>query len=245
MLNKKTILAVVPARVGSKGIKLKNLKKIKNKSLIKIVGIFIKKCKFIDKVIVSTDSNKYRKIAERYGAEAPFLRPKKISKDNSLDVDFFKHSLNWLKKNRNYKPDLIIHLRPTSPLRKVSTLSKAINIMLKNKKIDSLRSISLSKENIFKVWYKKEKNYLKPVIKNHTKFKEPYNAPRQYLENTYIQNATYDVFRPRLLKKNLISGKNIFGFVTNENIDIDDINDLKNLIRSRKLKNFKDYIMSK
>ena len=192
-----------------------------------------------------TQKKKYRQIAKSYGAEVPFLRPKKISKDKSLDVDFFKHCVNWLEKNSKYKPDLIVHLRPTSPLRKLSTLNKAIKIMLNNKKIDSLRSISPSKENIFKVWYKKEKNYIKPVIKNHTKFKEPYNAPRQDLESTYIQNATYDVFRPRLLKKNLISGKNIFGLITNENIDIDDINDLKNLIRSRKLKNFKDYIMSK
>ena len=242
---KNKILAIIPCRSGSKKLKNKNILKIENKHLIYYSIYLAKKCKFIDKIVVSTDSKKYRQIAKSYGAEVPFLRPKKISKDKSLDVDFFKHCVNWLEKNSKYKPDLIVHLRPTSPLRKLSTLNKAIKIMLNNKKIDSLRSISPSKENIFKVWYKKEKNYIKPVIKNHTKFKEPYNAPRQDLESTYIQNATYDVFRPRLLKKNLISGKNIFGLITNENIDIDDINDLKNLIRSRKLKNFKDYIMSK
>ena len=242
---KNKILAIIPCRSGSKKLKNKNILKIENKHLIYYSIYLAKKCKFIDKIVVSTDSKKYRKIAKSYGAEVPFLRPKKISKDKSLDVDFFKHCVNWLEKNCKYKPDLIVHLRPTSPLRKLSTLNKAIKIMLNNEKIDSLRSISLSKENIFKVWYKKEKNYIKPVIKNHTKFKEPYNAPRQYLGNTYIQNATYDVFRPRLLKNNLISGKNIFGLITNENIDIDDINDLENLIRSKKLKNFKDYIMSK
>lgn len=242
---KNKILAIIPCRSGSKKLKNKNILKIENKHLIYYSIYFAKKCKFIDRIVVSTDSNKYGQIAKSYGAEVPFLRPKKISKDKSLDVDFLKHCAIWLEKKYKYKPDLIIHLRPTSPLRKVSTLSKAINIMLKNKKIDSLRSISPSKENIFKVWYKKRKNYLTPVIKNQTKFKEPFNAPRQCLENTFVQNATYDVFRPRLLKKNLISGKNIFGLITKENIDIDDINDLKHLIKSKQLKNFKSYIMSK
>ena len=157
---KNKILAIIPCRSGSKKLKNKNILKIENKHLIYYSIYLAKKCKFIDKIVVSTDSKKYRQIAKSYGAEVPFLRPKKISKDKSLDVDFFKHCVNWLEKNSKYKPDLIVHLRPTSPLRKLSTLNKAIKIMLNNKKIDSLRSISPSKENIFKVWYKKKKTIL-------------------------------------------------------------------------------------
>ena len=118
---KNKILAIIPCRSGSKGVKNKNIRKIFGKPLIYYSIFFALQCKFIDRVIVSTDSKKYKKISENFGAEVPFLRPKNISKDDSLDIDLFKHTINWLKKNENYEPNLIVHLRPTSPLRKIKT----------------------------------------------------------------------------------------------------------------------------
>ena len=126
---KKKILAIIPCRSGSKSLKNKNILKIFNKPLVYYSIFFAKKCKFIDRVIVSTDSKKYKKICEKYGAEVPFLRPKRISKDNSLDVDCFKHAISWLKVNYNYNPDIIIN---------------CIGILIKESDIDPENSIFLN-----------------------------------------------------------------------------------------------------
>ena len=99
MINNKSVLALIPARSGSKGIIDKNIKKIKNKELIGYSIEHALTSKYIDKVIVSTDSKKYAKISRKYGAETPFLRPKKISQDLSTDLDVFIHVLKWLKQN--------------------------------------------------------------------------------------------------------------------------------------------------
>ncbi|WP_435090479.1 cytidylyltransferase domain-containing protein [Candidatus Pelagibacter bacterium nBUS_30] len=242
---KKKILAIIPCRSGSKGIKNKNILNIFGKPLIYYSIIFAQKCKFIDKIIVSTDSQKYKKIVEQYGVKVPFLRPKKISIDTSLDIDIFKHTIKWLKNNENYIPDLIVHLRPTTPLRKIKILKRAINIMNKNKNLDSLRSISLNKSIPYKMWiFNKNNSLIKPVI-NEKKFIESFNAPRQMLRNTYTQNAVYDIFKAKLLKNNMINGKKIYGMITNDCIDIDTKDDLKKLNKYKKsFLNFKTFIKS-
>ena len=240
---KNKILAIIPCRSGSKGVKNKNIRKIFGKPLIYYSIFFALQCKFIDRVIVSTDSKKYKKISENFGAEVPFLRPKNISKDDSLDIDLFKHTINWLKKNENYEPNLIVHLRPTSPLRKIKTLKKMINILLQNKTFCSVRSLSSLNKSPYKLWSIMKNNLIKPILKNDTKYKEPYNAPRQKLPNFYVQNSTYDVFRTKIIKKNLVSGKKIYGVLTNDLIDLDTMEDFNKLKEfKRKFKFFKKHI---
>ena len=129
--NKKTILALIPARSGSNSIKNKNIKIYKGKPLLAHSILIAKRSSFIDKIIVSTDSKKYKKISEKFGAEVPFLRPKKISSKKSLDIHFIKHCYNYCKKLK-YFPDIIILLRPTSPNRKVKILDDGIKHFLKN-----------------------------------------------------------------------------------------------------------------
>ena len=239
---KKKILAIIPCRSGSKSLKNKNILKIFNKPLVYYSIFFAKKCKFIDRVIVSTDSKKYKKICEKYGAEVPFLRPKRISKDNSLDVDCFKHAISWLKVNYNYKPDIIIHLRPTSPLRKIKTLKKMI-YKIKKKKIDSIKSISSLRKSIYKTWFLKKDNRTSPAVSNDTKFIETFNDPRQKIKTSYFENGAYNVFKSNLLKKNKISGKKIYGYITNDDNDIDSVNDFIEIKKKEKIfKNFKKYI---
>ncbi len=240
---KKNILAIIPCRSGSEGIKNKNIIKLFGKPLIYYSIYFAQQCNFINKIVVSTDSKKYKKIAQRYGILPTPLRPKKISKNNSLDIEFVKFELNFLKKKENYKPDYVLILRPTSPLRKIKTLKKAINILLKNKNIESVRSISEMNKTIYKAWKLNKSHFLGPVIKNDTKFKEPYNAPRQELKKFYYQNAVYDLFNVKVLDKNLLSGKKIYGLKTDENIDIDSPRDLQNLKSQKKnFINFKKFI---
>ena len=110
------ILAIIPARSGSKRIKHKNIRNFKGKPLLAHSILHSIRSKFIQRTVVSTDSSKYAKIAIKYGAEVPFLRPKNISQDKSTDLQCFSHCLNFLKKKENYIPDLIVHLRPSYPL---------------------------------------------------------------------------------------------------------------------------------
>ena len=117
------IIAIIPARGGSKLLKNKNIKKLFGKPLICYSIEIAKKCKFIDRVIVSSDSKKIIKIAKKIGAEAPFIRPKAYAKDRSTDYGVFKHCLTWLSDNENYKPDLVLHLRPTYPIRSLEILN--------------------------------------------------------------------------------------------------------------------------
>ena len=110
------VVAIIPARSGSKGIRLKNIKKLNGKPLIQYTIDVAKKCKMIDRILVSTDSQKIANISKKLGVEVPFLRPKKISGDYSSDLDTFKFNENWLNNNLNYKTDIYIHLRYTQHL---------------------------------------------------------------------------------------------------------------------------------
>ena len=235
------ILCVICARSGSKGIKNKNILKINGTPLINYTILFAKRLKFVDKIIVSTDSRKYQNIINSLGSFSPFLRPKKISKDLSLDIDFIKHAIRWLKKNENFNSDFIVHLRPTSPLRKLKDVENAIKKMANNNNIDSVRSITKLDEPITKIWYKNLKGILTPVNVNKSKFKEPFNAPRQSLTTIYSQNALFDIYRNEIIEKqNLLSGKKIFGYLTRDNLDIDNMNDFK--VCKNKIKSIKSYL---
>ena len=150
------ILAIIPARKGSKGLKNKNIIPLCNHPLIAYSITAAKKSKDITRVICSTNSRNISKIAKKYGAEVPFYRPENLSQDFSSDYSVFRHALKWLEKNENYTPDIVVHLRPTSPLRNLEMIKKGIRILKNNKKIDSIRSVSTPHTTPFKMWKKKE-----------------------------------------------------------------------------------------
>ena len=102
------VIAIIPARSGSKSIKNKNLQKINGKSLLERAIKFANSIKQISKTIVTTDSPYYQKLALKYGADCPFLRPKQLSTDTSYDIDVFLHCLNWLKKKENFNSETIL-----------------------------------------------------------------------------------------------------------------------------------------
>ena len=125
----KMIHVLIPARGGSKGIKDKNIINILDKPLISWSIEFSKMSKNVDKVYVSTDSKKIQKVAKSCGAEVPYLRPKNISGDKALDIEFIKFHLDWLQNNGFDIPYAIVHLRTTGPGRCISDLEKAIIAM--------------------------------------------------------------------------------------------------------------------
>ena len=220
------IVALIPAREGSKSIKNKNIIKVNKKTLIEYSIKTAKNSKFIKEVYVSTDSKKIQKIAIKLGAKAPFLRPKRISGDKSTDLEAFVHFNNWYKKILKKKIDIIVHLRTTTPFRKIKLIDKAIGIFLKNKKYSCLRSFVASKKTPFKMYFKK-KNSAVPVISSK---KELHSVGRQYLPKTFQHSGYIDILRIRdtIEKKSMVGKKIFFYFIKDKkaSIDIDSKKDL-------------------
>lgn len=145
MINKKKILGIITARAGSKGIKNKNLVKVNNRPLIYWPIKALKKSKYVDKFILSSDSKKITKLANDYGCETPFFRPKSLARDRSLSIDVVLHSLNFFKK-RNFFFDYVVLLEPTSPLTTYRDVDNALKYLDNNKDLgDSIVGVS---ENI-------------------------------------------------------------------------------------------------
>ena len=226
------IHAIIPARSGSKGVKNKNIVKINNKELIGYTIEFCKKIKFIDKIIVSTDSVKIKKIAEKFGAEVPFIRPKKYSKDSSKDLDVFKHYLEWQKKNNLKEPDIILHLRVTTPIRDIKIIKNAIKRFIKNKKASSLRSFRYSIFSPYKMWKFKNSKFVEPVVilKNNS---ESHSYGRQELPKTLNHIGVIDILRPKkTIYQDSMCGTRVMPLIFEKKdlknyVDIDNNNDLK------------------
>ena len=213
------VLAIIPARSGSKSVVDKNIRNIAGKPMIAYSIEHGLKAECIDRVIVSTDSEKYADISREYGAEVPFIRPAEYATDTSLDIDVFRHALTFLKENEGYEPELVVQLRPTYPIRRISDIEAMVKYMKEHSDVDSMRCIAPAKEIAYKMWFKDDEGMLSPIM---TDIPECYNMPRQQLPKIYYQNACIDVVRAKvILEQNSMSGKKIAGYEMDENFDID------------------------
>ena len=228
------ILCIIPARSGSKGLPHKNIKDYRGKPLLAWSIEQAQLCRYDMKIVVSTDSKEYADIAMKYGAEAPFLRPLEISGDLSTDYECMKHSVEWLKQNQQYYPDIVLQLRPTSPLRNVEDINNAIGLFLENREnYDSLRSVIEFEKSPYKMYNVKE-NTLVPLFKKVNDIDEPYNQCRQILPKCYLHNGYIDIFNTSILETETISGEKIYPYVMNKEEDLDiDTNDDLEKARSR------------
>ena len=111
------ILALIPARGGSKSIPRKNLRLLGGRPMITYSIDHARASRHITRIIVSTDDDEIAAVSRAAGAEVPFLRPAEYAQDQSLDFEVFDHALRWLQTHENYRPDLVVHLRPTGPVR--------------------------------------------------------------------------------------------------------------------------------
>lgn len=216
---KKNILALIPARSGSKSVPHKNIRLINGKPMMAYSIEHARDSKYINRIIVSTDSEKYAEIAKEYGAEVPFLRPAEYAGDDSTDLEVFTHCLKTLRETEGYEADIVVQLRPTYPIRRVSDIDNMIEILLNSADTTSVRSIAPAKEIPYKMWKMEEDGKIKPLM---TEIPECYNMPRQRLPKVYYQNACIDVVRGWVIEKEQsMNGKNIYGYVMEDNFDID------------------------
>ncbi|MFX0014107.1 MAG: cytidylyltransferase domain-containing protein [Promethearchaeota archaeon] len=233
------ILALIPARGGSKKLPRKNIALLSNKPLIYYSIKIAQESKLINRIIVSTDDKEIAEISKNYGAEVPFIRPSIFSQDLTPDLPVFTHALMWLLEKEEYCPEIVVHLRPTSPLRETSIVDKAIKLLLDNSDAHSVRAVVTPDENPYKMWKIGNEGYLEPIIK--TKIKEAYNQPRQVLVPVYWQTGYIDVVRSCIiLNMGSMTGDRILPLILDnipENkIDIDTqerLNEAEKLMKKR------------
>jgi YrbI family 3-deoxy-D-manno-octulosonate 8-phosphate phosphatase len=221
------ILALIPARGGSKSIPRKNIRPLAGFPLIAYSIAAALQAKLVSRIVVSTDDEEIARIARAYGAETPFLRPTEYAQDNTTDLPVFTHTLSWLMANENYQPDIVVQLRPTSPLRPPDCVDQAVQSLLDQPDADSVRSVIPSGQNPYKMWRVDEQGRMTPLL-TLTGVPEPFNAPRQVLPQTYWQTGHIDAIRLQtILGKSTLSGDVIYPLLMDPRyaIDIDTLRD--------------------
>jgi N-acylneuraminate cytidylyltransferase len=219
---KPEIMAVIPARGGSKGIPRKNIKNFAGYPLIAYSIQAALNSKYVTRTIVSTDDEEIANVARAFGAEVPFLRPSEFAQDTTLDFPVFENLLKTLQEKENYVPDLVIQLRPTSPIRPIHLVDEAIEIMLGDPAIDSVRGVVPSGQNPYKMWRIDPINKLMTGLLSVDGIDEPYNSARQALPDTYWQTGHIDVIRTNvILEKKSMSGDKIKPIHINPDFTVD------------------------
>jgi CMP-N,N'-diacetyllegionaminic acid synthase len=230
MFKKEKYLALIVARKNSKGLKNKNIIKIKSKPCIEWTFLEAKKSKLVDKILLSTDSSKIINIANRYKILAPFIRPNYLAKDNTSVLEVIKHALNWLKKNIDEKFDNIILLQPTSPLRKARHIDQAIIHFSKNKKDYKTKLISVFKISNKYNWTMKVKNNLYcHFISNYLNLKD---LRRQKNNHLLLPNGAIFISSIRDIKSGFYTNSTLFFLMKKkDSVDVDTKFDLKEITK--------------
>lgn len=222
------IVAVIPARAQSKGVPNKNIRELSGHPILAYSIMAARNSQYIERVIVSTDSQEYIDIATYYGAQAPFLRPAELASDKATDADVMLHLLNWYKSGNNDMPEYFVHLRPTTPLREAKVIDMAICNMVKNKNIcTALRSVHEMAETAYKS-FEIDGAYLKTVAKDFEI--DAVNDARQVFPKTYQANGYVDVLKADyILENKIIHGDKVMPYLTNYTVEIDTEDDLEYL----------------
>ena len=229
MLKNKNIIALIPARGGSKSIPKKNIVDVGGFPLIAYSIAAAKMSRHISRVIVSTDSEEIAKIAKQYGAEVPFMRPAEFATDSAVDYDVVKHALEWLQENEQYEPAYIVFLRPTTPLRDPSLVDNAIEKFLLHKEATCLRSGHETRESPYKLFEKKG-DFFVGLFPNDPR-PEYYNLPRQSFPPVYQPDGYVDIWKAQTITdEGVLHGERILGFVAPDVGELDNPEDLE-LIR--------------
>lgn len=223
---KKKILGIVGIRSGSQGVKNKNIKLFAGQPLVSWILKTAKKSKYINRLVVSTDSNIYSKFAKRFGAEVPYLRPKNLANKNSIEIDFIRHMLIFLKKKQNYVPDIVVRMLATVPLQKTEDIDSVISHLIRNKNVDTSIVIAEAKQHPLKALrivknINNRKNlvsYFSKTIKSISNNSNRHLLPKAYFRANVIATRT-----EQILKRNSLIGKKIkFKIIPQErSIDID------------------------
>lgn len=179
LVKKINVLGVVGARSGSRSIPHKNIRPLLGKPLLAWIIEAAKQSKYINRLIISTDSQEYAKIAKQYGAEAPFMRPANLAEDHVPDFDYLYHAAVWLADHDGWKADIILRLPPTTPLCRPEHIDACVELLLNDPSADSSRTVTPVSKHPYKLW-REHNGYIEPFLTSEfTGFKDAHNIPRQ------------------------------------------------------------------
>jgi CMP-N-acetylneuraminic acid synthetase len=226
MVKHPQVLALIPARGGSKSIPRKNIRPLAGYPLIAYSIAAGLAANTVTRILVSTDDPEIAEIARRYGAETPFLRPPELAQDTTPDLPVFQHALHWLDENEGWQPEIIVQLRPTSPFRRVVHIDQAVYRLIERPEADAVRTVCVPFQNPFKMWRIQTDGFMQPLV--DLGVPEPYNMPRQALPDVFWQTGYVDAaWSDTLMHKNSMTGEHILPLVIDpsEWIDIDSPDD--------------------
>jgi N-acylneuraminate cytidylyltransferase len=222
------VVALIPARAGSKGVPSKNIRPLGGHPLLAWSINACLRCPRIDRTIVSTDSADYQRLAIGLGADAPFLRPAEISQDRSTDYEFVVHALDWLAA-QGAEPDYIVHIRPTTPFRDPDLVARAVDAFAASTQATALRSIHEMSESAYKSFEIAPGGQLKRLGSDSTELDAANNA-RQQFPKTYIPNGYVDVLSTRFIRdRKLLHGNHVMPFETPAVTEVDTEDDFAQL----------------
>ncbi len=219
------IMGIIGIRAGSKTLPDKNIKLLDGIPLVGHILGTANNSKYINRLLVSTDSEEYAKIAIRYGAEIPCLRPESLATDLSPDFDYVEHMLEWLWKHEKYSPDIIVRMLATSPLQKIDDIDKAIEILIKDKNSDSVVIVSEMRQHPLKALKIVEDYYLGKRLVSYfgASGREVSPTARQNYEKAYVRANVIVCRNKTILETNSLTGDNVKYHIIpqEESIDID------------------------
>lgn len=227
-MNPETI-AIIPARAGSKGIRNKNISPVGGKPLIAWTIEAAAACKAISRTIVSTDSSLFADVARQHGAEVPFLRPPELAKDDTPGIAPVIHAIEWLATHQNYRPEYIMLLQPTSPLRTANDIDSAIQLA-RTRNADSVVSVCEVSHHPYWTMKLKDDGSLASFLDlNLTELQQKYPR-RQDLPKAYAENGAIYLVRCSVLRESrTLYGTRLIGYVMpmERSLDIDTPLDLR------------------
>ena len=218
MLNNLQVIAIVPARGGSKGIRYKNLCKVGGISLIEWAALLVNALPWVDRALLSTDDSRLANEGKRTGLSVPFIRPKELATDTALGIDVWRHA--WLSAEKYWKThfDISVYLQPTTPLRRLEHIEKVVNTLVKGS-FDAATTIASVPGHFVpeKILQIDSKNVVRPFIKGKA-VSNRQDAPVYY----YRTGACYAAWRETIIEKRAIIEHACAGIIIEEptaNID--------------------------
>jgi N-acylneuraminate cytidylyltransferase len=170
-------------------------------------------------LLVSTDDEEIAEIARHYGADVPFLRPASLAQDHTPDLPVFEHALLWLERHRGHRPEVVVQIRPTSPLRPPGLVDEGLELLARDPDAHSLRAVTMPSQNPFKMWTLADR-YLAPLLSSAEG--EPWNQPRQHLPVAFWQTGHLDIARrDTVLRDSSMTGRRIVPLVVDPAFAVD------------------------
>jgi N-acylneuraminate cytidylyltransferase len=215
------VVAIIPARGGSKTIPRKNIRPFAGHPLIAYSIAAALQAETVTRVLVSTDDEEIAEISRGYGAGTPFMRPAELAADRTTDLPVFQHALSWLAEHENYHPDIVVHLHPTSPVRPRGCLDRGIQLLLDHPEAECVRSVLEPFQSPYKMWRINEQTGRMIPLLTVPGITEPYNIPRQSLPVTYLQTGHANAIRPATVQAGSMTGQIILPLIIDPQYEVD------------------------